>query len=76
MRAKKKERGEGGGEGKTISHPLPTFLLAPLFTQSLTLVPHSLPETTRKRLLRKLYTCKQHGFYVFGDHSHNTGTYC
>ena len=31
---------EGGGEGE-VPHPLPAFLLAPLFSRSLTLVPRS-----------------------------------
>ena len=73
MRVKKWKR----GQGTTLLHPLPAPLFAPIFEQSLTLVPHSSlrdrTETFAKQAIH-LHTF-QHGVYVFGDHSHNTGTY-
>ena len=71
-REPKHERG-----GRTLPHPLPTLLLAPYLAQSLNLVSHSLLRNCTEMLAMQaihLHTY-QHGVYMFGDHSDNTGTY-
>ena len=75
-REPKNERGRGR---KDSSPPLPppTLSLAPYLAQSLTLVPHSLLRNRTEMLAMQaihLHTY-QHGVYMSGDHSDNTGTY-
>ena len=69
---------KGSGGGRTLQHSFtPTLSLAPYFAQSLTLVPHSLLRNRTEMLAMQvihLHTY-QHGVYMFGDHSDNTGTY-
>ena len=70
-------KGGGGGRSLPRGGPPPPPSLAPYLAHSLTLVPHSLLRNRTEMLAMQaihLYTY-QHGVYMFGDHSDNTGTY-